>query len=109
MYNAVVVFGRFATSLTESGLAIHFVCEAYRHGKPIAAVGDAPERPAEDRRCSQFFREHPFDRVSGGLVRISLQLTSQRALPIRKHELDRATQAGLAHRPHNFLLGFQVF
>ena len=40
VYDAVVVLGGSAVALTESGLAIHFVREAYRHGKPIAAIGD---------------------------------------------------------------------
>jgi catalase len=40
VYDAVVVLGGSAAALTESGLAIHFVREAYRHGKPIAAIGD---------------------------------------------------------------------
>ncbi len=41
VYDAVVVLGgASAAALTESGLALHFVVEAYRHGKPIAAVGD---------------------------------------------------------------------
>ncbi|MEA3071582.1 MAG: catalase [Alphaproteobacteria bacterium] len=29
-----------AAPLAKSGLAIHFLNEAYRHGKPIAAIGD---------------------------------------------------------------------
>jgi catalase len=41
VYDAVVVLGgASAAVLAESGLAIHFVNEAYRHGKPIAAVGN---------------------------------------------------------------------
>jgi catalase len=41
LYDAVVVLGgASAAVLAESGLAIHFVNEAYRHGKPIAAVGN---------------------------------------------------------------------
>lgn len=26
--------------MAHSGLAVHFINEAYRHGKPIAAIGD---------------------------------------------------------------------
>ena len=41
VYDAVVVLGgASAAVLAESGLAIHFVNEAYRHGKPLAAVGN---------------------------------------------------------------------
>jgi catalase len=41
VYDAVVVLGgASAAVLAESGLAIHFVNEAYRHGKPIAALGN---------------------------------------------------------------------
>ena len=41
IYDAVVVLGgRSAAALAKSGLAIQFVNEAYRHGKPIAAIGD---------------------------------------------------------------------
>jgi catalase len=41
VYDGVVVLGgASAVALTESGLAMHFVVEAYRHGKPIAAIGD---------------------------------------------------------------------
>jgi len=29
-----------AAPLAKSGLAINFLNEAYRHGKPIAAIGD---------------------------------------------------------------------
>jgi hypothetical protein len=43
------------------------------------------------------------------MVRIPLQLTSQRTFPVRKHELDRAVQVGVAQSPRNFLLEFQVF
>jgi catalase len=32
--------GSSAADLKKSGLAIHFVNEAYRHGKPIASIGD---------------------------------------------------------------------
>jgi catalase len=40
LYDAVVVLGgSSATELAKSGLAIHFLNEAYRHGKPIAAIG----------------------------------------------------------------------
>jgi catalase len=58
VYDAVVVLGgSSAANLTESGLAMHFVVEAYRNGKPIAAVGDGSlllaacslaDRPAEE-------------------------------------------------------------
>lgn len=37
---AVVLGGKSAGALAHSGLAVHFVNEAYRHGKPIAATGD---------------------------------------------------------------------
>jgi catalase len=41
IYDAVVVpGGSSAAALAKSGLAIHFLNEAYRHGKPIAAIGD---------------------------------------------------------------------
>ena len=41
VYDAVIVpGGASAAALAASGLAIHFVNEAYRHGKPIAAIGD---------------------------------------------------------------------
>ncbi|HEY4135909.1 MAG TPA: DJ-1/PfpI family protein, partial [Alphaproteobacteria bacterium] len=41
LYDAAVVLGgKSAGALAVSGLAIHFVNEAYRHGKPIAAIGD---------------------------------------------------------------------
>ena len=41
VYDAVIVpGGASAAALAESGLAIHFVNEAYRHGKPIAAIDD---------------------------------------------------------------------
>jgi catalase len=41
IYDAVVVLGgSSAGALAKSGLAIHFLNEAYRHGKPIAAIGD---------------------------------------------------------------------
>ena len=41
IYDAVVVLGGgSAAMLAKSGLAIHFLNEAYRHGKPIAAIGD---------------------------------------------------------------------
>ncbi|MEJ0019982.1 MAG: hypothetical protein WDN25_26220 [Acetobacteraceae bacterium] len=33
--------GASAEVLARSGLAIHFVCEAYRHGKPLAFFGEA--------------------------------------------------------------------
>jgi catalase len=41
VYDAVIIpGGASAAALAGSGLAIHFVNEAYRHGKPIAAIGD---------------------------------------------------------------------
>jgi len=41
IYDAVVVLGgSSAGALAKSGLAIHFLNEAYRHGKPIAAIGN---------------------------------------------------------------------
>jgi catalase len=41
VYDAVIIpGGASAAALAESGLAIHFVNEAYRHGKPIAAIDD---------------------------------------------------------------------
>ncbi|MDQ2860178.1 MAG: catalase [Pseudomonadota bacterium] len=40
VYDAVIVpGGASAAVLAKSGLAVHFVNEAYRHGKPIAAIG----------------------------------------------------------------------
>ena len=36
---AIVLGGTSAAELAKSGLAIHFVNEAYRHGKPLAAIG----------------------------------------------------------------------
>ncbi|MGC2204064.1 MAG: DJ-1/PfpI family protein [Stellaceae bacterium] len=41
IYDAVVVpGGSSVAALAKSGLAIHFLNEAYRHGKPIAAISD---------------------------------------------------------------------
>ena len=41
VYDAVVIpGGTSAAALAKSGLAIHFVNEAFRHGKPIAAIGN---------------------------------------------------------------------
>jgi catalase len=41
VYDAVVIpGGTSAAALAQSGLAVHFVNEAYRHGKPIAAIGN---------------------------------------------------------------------
>jgi catalase len=37
---AVVLGGKSAAALSKSGLAIHFVNEAYRHGKPLAFISD---------------------------------------------------------------------
>jgi hypothetical protein len=43
IYDAVLVLGGASSvALAESGLAVHLVNEAYRHGKPIAAIGDGP-------------------------------------------------------------------
>jgi catalase len=40
-YDAVLIAGgKSAAVLARSGLAVHFVNEAYRHGKPIASIGD---------------------------------------------------------------------
>jgi catalase len=44
IYDAVVVpGGDSAAVLAASGLAVHFVNEAFRHGKPIAAFGEGKE------------------------------------------------------------------
>jgi catalase len=41
IYDAVIVpGGASAAALAASGLAVHFINEAYRHGKPIAAIGE---------------------------------------------------------------------
>jgi catalase len=41
IYDAVLILsGSSAAALAKSGLAIHFVNEAYRHGKPIAAIAE---------------------------------------------------------------------
>ena len=41
MYDAVYVpGGTGAATVAKSGLAVHFVTEAYAHGKPVAGVGD---------------------------------------------------------------------
>jgi catalase len=58
IYDGVIVLGgESATALSQSGRAIHFVSEAYRHGKPIAFVAEGelvreaahlPEASAED-------------------------------------------------------------
>lgn len=41
VYDAVIVPGGASVlALEQSGLAIHFINEAFRHGKPIAALGD---------------------------------------------------------------------
>jgi catalase len=37
---AVVLDGESAVALSKSGLAIHFVNEAFRHGKPLAFFAD---------------------------------------------------------------------
>jgi catalase len=37
---AIVPGGASAAALAADGLAIHFLNEAYRHGKPLAAFGD---------------------------------------------------------------------
>ena len=46
---AVVLGGASAVALSKSGLAIHFVNEAYRHGKPLAFVanGDLVKQAAQ--------------------------------------------------------------
>jgi catalase len=45
LYDAVVVPGGpdAARSLTENGAALHFVAEAFKHGKPIGAIGEGIE------------------------------------------------------------------
>jgi catalase len=45
----VVLGGASAVALSKSGLAIHFVNEAYRHGKPLAFVanGDLVKQAAQ--------------------------------------------------------------
>ena len=43
--------------------------------------------------------------LAGGVER----LTSEHTFPVRKHELERAVQLGLAQDPRNFLLEFQIF
>ena len=40
IYDAVVILGGSAETVVQSGLAVHFVNEAFLHGKPIAAIGD---------------------------------------------------------------------
>ena len=41
VYDAVIILGgASAAALAKSGLAVHFVNEAFRHGKPIAALGE---------------------------------------------------------------------
>ena len=37
---AVVLGGESAAALSKSGLAIHFINEAFRHGKPLAFISD---------------------------------------------------------------------
>ena len=42
VYDGVIVLGgASAAVLAKNGLAINFVCEAFKHGKPIAFLGDA--------------------------------------------------------------------
>jgi catalase len=42
IYDGVIVLGgESAKVLSQSGLAVHFLNEAFRHGKPIAFLGDA--------------------------------------------------------------------
>jgi catalase len=42
IYDGVMVLGgESAAALSQSGLALHFVNEAFRHGKPIAFLGEA--------------------------------------------------------------------
>ncbi|HEY8336893.1 MAG TPA: catalase [Tardiphaga sp.] len=44
IYDGVIVLGGdSAAALAQSGLAIHFVNEAFRHGKPIAFLGEGTE------------------------------------------------------------------
>jgi catalase len=44
IYDGVIVLGGdSAAALAQSGLAIHFVNEAFRHGKPIAFMGEGVE------------------------------------------------------------------
>ena len=44
IYDGVIVpGGESAAALAQSGLAIHFVNEAYRHGKPIAALAEGAQ------------------------------------------------------------------
>ncbi len=41
VYDAVIVpGGASAATAAQSGLAVHFINEAFRHGKPIAAIGE---------------------------------------------------------------------
>jgi catalase len=41
VYDAVLIAGgKSASALLRSGLAVHFVNEAYRHDKPIGSIGD---------------------------------------------------------------------
>ena len=41
LYDAVIVLGgASAVHVSQSGLAVHFVVESYKHGKPIAALGN---------------------------------------------------------------------
>ena len=41
VYDAVIILGgQAASELAKSGIAIHFINESYRHGKPIAAIGE---------------------------------------------------------------------
>ncbi|HVJ41875.1 MAG TPA: catalase [Dongiaceae bacterium] len=40
---AIVLGGESAAALAASGLAIHFINEAYRHGKPLGFVGDGTQ------------------------------------------------------------------
>jgi catalase len=41
VYDGVIVLGgKSAAELAKSGMAVHFVNEAYKHGKPIAFLGE---------------------------------------------------------------------
>jgi catalase len=40
IYDGVVVLGGSAEALVRSGIVLHFINEAFRHGKPLAFLGD---------------------------------------------------------------------
>ena len=52
LYDAVLVADGEASvrALLEDGEAIHYVAEAYRHAKPVGALGDGV-RLVQRRRC----------------------------------------------------------